>query len=376
MSETFCPAKWDEIVTNLNYNYVYACCKAKPIYFQNDFKSIITAQQKNLLENIKDPSCEYCWNVEEKGGKSLRQNYLEKFDKNQISLYNLNGKIKNLEINLGNSCNLQCMYCSPKFSSRWESDINFKKYPVLTDKFIYQVLRKNKNIKNETIELILNQEVEQLNIMGGEPLLYKNLFHLIKTSKVKNLGIITNLMVDKPTLDKLLELENFTDKITISCSIDCTEELAEFVRHGLIYKKFIKNLEYLISKINRFKTKIQICSLLTGITIFGIKDLHVVLEQINKKHNIEISWIISYCENPKIHSFAVLPNTIRKCLINNLNSVFLYPNMVGLETSISHLTYTSFNKQIAKELNYFLKEWTQRKNVKIPKIIKENLCLE
>ena len=59
--DTFCPAKWDEIIINCSQNLVYSCCKATPVNFDKEFKSIIDNQKDNLINGVKDPSCNYCW---------------------------------------------------------------------------------------------------------------------------------------------------------------------------------------------------------------------------------------------------------------------------------------------------------------------------
>jgi len=113
LPDTFCPAKWDELIINTSYNYVYGCCKAKPEKFVNDYNEIIDHQKQNLLNNVKDPSCSYCWNSEKTNGTSLRIQFLKKFDISTFNEYKNNKSPKVIEINVGNACNMQCMYCNP-----------------------------------------------------------------------------------------------------------------------------------------------------------------------------------------------------------------------------------------------------------------------
>jgi len=71
--KTFCPAKWDELHLNYNYNWAYGCCKATPIVFKRDWHEELDKQKNNLLQDVQDPSCDYCWQVENQGGVSDRQ---------------------------------------------------------------------------------------------------------------------------------------------------------------------------------------------------------------------------------------------------------------------------------------------------------------
>ena len=373
---TFCPAKWDEVVTNLHYNYVYACCKAKPMQFVKDFKIALREQQNNLLNGIQDPSCEYCWQIENAGGQSLRLRYLNDFDNTKFSNYQEFNSIKKLEINIGNSCNMQCMYCNPKFSSQWEADLKYKKYPLLTDRFVYELVEKETNITESNLALILEQQVEHLSIIGGEPLYNKVFFQIVDSKKFKHLELTTNLMVKNQTLKKLLDLQNHVEKLTINCSIDATKELAEFVRHGLDYFTFINNLEFLLANVDQSKTSIRISSLATSMTIVGIPDLYEVITALKNNYKINLTWIISYCMNPKVHSFQSLPIDKRLTLINSLSTIDCDDSIIGLSSVIDALKSIEYSKQIHKELTYFLREWCARKNIQIPNLIKETLCLE
>ena len=47
LPDTFCPAKWDELIINTSYNYVYGCCKARPEKFVKDYIEIIDYQKQN-----------------------------------------------------------------------------------------------------------------------------------------------------------------------------------------------------------------------------------------------------------------------------------------------------------------------------------------
>ena len=148
MNNTFCPAKWSEIAINLSAGYVYACCKATPIKIikKEDISNSLKKQKDNLILGIQDPTCAYCWDIENAGFSSLRHDYLEKFDRTTIDQYiNDTVKYKKVEINLGNECNFQCTYCNPKFSSQWESDVKNNPYKIFSDRHFYEINEKNAN---------------------------------------------------------------------------------------------------------------------------------------------------------------------------------------------------------------------------------------
>ena len=198
ISKTFCPAKWDEILVNLSANYVYSCCKAKPIKItkKEDIAIALNQQKQNLLDGIQDPACEYCWKIENSGHESPRQYlYLKSFDYSKFENYKDNQtNLKKIEISLGNECNFQCIYCNPKFSSQWETDVKSKPYKIYSDRYFYAVDEKNINNISDTMQWLGEyKSIEKLEIIGGEPLQNKNFFKIINLVKSKELGFSTNL---------------------------------------------------------------------------------------------------------------------------------------------------------------------------------------
>ena len=373
ISDTFCPSKWDELNLNLNYNYAYGCCKATPMVYQHNHEEVINPQKQNLLSDIKDPSCNYCWNVEINGGTSKRHAQLAKFDHATYDQYVNNALPLNiLEINLGNSCNLQCAYCNPTFSSLWEADIKFKDYPIFTDRYVYEIKQKNKKILGRNISSLMNIPHTTLRLIGGEPLINNKFFEILEVSTAKNLEFSTNLMIDRNTLDRLLSYQYKFNKIIISCSLDTSKDLSEFIRYGLNYDKFIDNLIYLIENVNN-NTEILLNSLITNTTILKLKEFQTLPLSLIKQFPDTFKWRLDYCQSPKIHSLNSLPDELKPGLISVLSKMSDYPNIFGVNTIISALTSIKFDTGIFKQFTYFIEEFENRKNIKLPQDIKDIL---
>ena len=370
--KTFCPAKWDELFINFSYNMVYACCKATPVHFDKDYESVIRIQQDNLLNNIKDPSCEYCWKTEGESNSSHRLMYLDLFDSSRFPEYkNGTAKLKQLQINLGNSCNLQCIYCNPKFSSKWENDVKFKKYPIVSDRFNYEILKKNKDLTDQNLNFLSKfEDLEIINISGGEPLYNNRFFELLDYAKADVLSFVTNLNVDRSVIDKLLTYKNKFKKIKIGCSIDAVDSAATFLRHGIDIDLFYDNLNYLLSKKDT-GLEISIQTLMTNISVVDIENtIPKFLDMVNK---YKITWRLYYCKTPRILSFESLNEYVRDELKTQFNKLTDNEYITGAEVVIGALQNVRFDKGIFKEFEYFLKEWQERKQVSIPEHIKERL---
>jgi organic radical activating enzyme len=374
--DTFCPAKWDELSTNLNYNWAYACCKAKPIKFVKDFKEVITQQQENLLNGIQDDSCNYCWSIENAGGESLRHIYIKNFDKTKFDSYStFNRQISKLEVNIGNSCNLQCIYCNAKFSSQWEKDLNFKKYPIVTDRYVYESEVKNPSKKTDNLNFIRKINPKRLLIIGGEPLYHKDFLELLEAVNSEEIEFSSNLMVDQKILDKVINYQSKFKKMIINASIEAVDGTASYLRHGLDADNFFENLRYLLDNSDSARTEFKILSLATNISVFEMKDLANKLNQIKENSDKDFTWFISYCATPKIHSFYALPNNTRDFIITNLEQIKTSFKTTGMPVIIDALKTIKFKENIHKEFAYFIREWESRKNISLNPTLKEFLCL-
>lgn len=367
LPKTFCPAKWDELFLNVSYNYAYACCKATPVTFYNDYNKALNQQKQNLLNGVQDSSCEYCWATERNNGKSLRLDYLEKFDVNQFESYKNNTvPVTMLEVNLGNSCNLQCTYCGPKFSSLWEEDIKKKKYPIFTDRFNYEIVKKSKDVQSNNLSLIADIKHTRLSIIGGEPLTNNKLFEILDAATSEIINITTNLMVDTDVLDKLISYHTKFNRIVIGCSIDAVGEMASFLRHGIDLDLFHRNLKYLIDH-SADNVYILVQSLMTNISVLDIQNtIAMVSPLVGKK----VKWHLTYCVNPKIFSFESLPDLIKPRFAEYFDQITTNPDIRGAASIASALRNIKFDTGIFNEFIHFIDEWEIRKNVKVPSIIR------
>ena len=245
--DTFCPAKWDEIYINLDYNFVYSCCKATPVTVNSNISETLKNQKTNLLSGIMDPSCNYCWDIEEKGHTSRRARYLKKFNEDGNIEEYLNDKSPSLvEINLGNECNFQCMYCNPKFSSQWYADVLKKPYALFNSKFNYSIPIKEKVSKDDKFNLVKDYSInaKRIDLIGGEPFLSKRFFELLELISSKEISVTTNLSCSKEQLDKFFQICKKFDRVEFHFSLDATGNIAEFARQGLNFSNFDSNLKY------------------------------------------------------------------------------------------------------------------------------------
>ena len=364
---TFCPAKWDEIHINTQQSYVYACCKATPIKFNKNINEVLLTQQHNLLNEIQDSSCNYCWQIESNNYLSRRHEYLKTFDIKNFDNYQTDTITpKQIEINLGNECNFQCLYCNPKFSSQWEMDIRKKPYKIFNDKFNYKIIEVTRSTTQSMNLKILEEfkEIQHINFIGGEPLLNKNLWNLINDINASSISVVTNLSCDIKQLDRLFELHTKFKKINIGISIDATKDIAEFVRYGLDFDKFSKNLTYIFNTAPN-NINVSILSLMTSITILDLKSFTKLIEQW-KNQFPKLKWTLSYCETPMTQGFTTLQDIDRQEALKNVQYIKTLDYVFGTTSIEGSLNITKFNDTLYKQMIHFMNEFAQRKQIKIP----------
>jgi pyruvate-formate lyase-activating enzyme len=363
--DTFCPAKWDELYVSFEMNYAYSCCKSKTTRFENNVLEFVSRERYAMLQGKQDPGCDYCWTVENAGGRSLRHHHLENFTGNYADYADNTTPPKLVQVSVGNECNLQCTYCNPKFSSLWEQDVRTTPYKVFSDRFFYAIDPKQPDVMDRNIEFLNTfDSIEQLSVIGGEPLFNKKFFQLISTTPAKSLSISTNLAVKQEVLDRFIEHCNKFESVDMRISIDATGAIAEFTRYGLDYEQFCSNLHYLIGNAPKH-VNISIGSVMTSITVRDLENFSKFVTPLLDR----ISWQIDYCHDPKIQSMATLPDKYKPEILAAINQLEKF-DIKGLAMLKSVVASTAFSRILHQELKHFVNEFSTRKNITLP------LCLD
>lgn len=179
---------------------------------------------------MPDPGCYTCYSQEKFREKSYRISQLERFTdslaENEISV---------LEIEYDNSCNLACRTCTPHYSTLWAKELKMpnQKVPVF-----------------DNVAQIISQydSVAQLKINGGEPLMSRTYWKLLKeiiTTKPEffkdaELHVQTNGTQNL----KQIHLDIFRQfrLVKLSLSIDEIEDRFEYIRWPGVWNEVVENL--------------------------------------------------------------------------------------------------------------------------------------
>ena len=219
--------------------------------------------RSTMLQGKKVDSCHHCYMNEKAGLKSKRQRKIvEELDTKKLTdeiALNHKPKLKMIELNFSNTCNLACSMCNRTHSSGWmqqektmpefiKNELkrgykwlgtpwdNFKPY-VLSDKFVQSIID---NI----------HDYKFIMIKGGEPLYDKRciafLHKVAELNPAVRIVIVSNITTITPRmLETLSKLEN----LELNFSIDGVGKVYEWIR-GFSWNKLHENFMKLITLSN------------------------------------------------------------------------------------------------------------------------------
>jgi molybdenum cofactor biosynthesis enzyme MoaA len=278
-------------------NFANPCCKYQgksESLANHTIIDVFAGQSMNQLRDDikhgrKHKNCKICWDVEERGGTSLRKHFINKYIQQCDQEWIDDPKIRDLTISPSNLCNFKCRICSPRNSSK----IAVEELKFSSDTIEKQKLKKIINISNRKNSLALNQILQVasnlnfLHILGGEPFMWQDLDslvdQLIDTGQAENMQIEFNTngsQFPDHIISKLLKFKS----VEILISIDDIEDRFEIQRGGQ-WSEILKN----ISAFNSLRSPSFIVKFAVTVNIQNILYLDQLVDFCNN-YNLEIVW--------------------------------------------------------------------------------------
>ena len=193
-------------------------------------------------------------------------------------------EVSSWDYRFSNLCNFTCRMCGPPLSSSWETE-NRKagKIEPWMNKDIKEQLQKfhDQHIVKEFLDAVESKSVKEFYWCGGEPLMWK--IHWTAMQRVVELGYANEVFArynsnmsritffGKNLFDDLLC--KFQDW-QINASIDATGKIGEYIRTGLDYDQWLKNIRYA----TRWITHPRQLQLDLTVTLPGLFDLENMYE--------------------------------------------------------------------------------------------------
>jgi len=207
--------------------------------------------------------------------------------------------------------------------------------------------------------------IENLSIIGGEPLFNKKTFELMNSVQADSLQMVTNLSCKKSVLDNFFKQCERYKNVVLVVSIDATGDIAEFIRYGLNFNEFDSNFRYLLNY-KPENVKIIVTSLMTSITVRDFANFSQYMREFLNTPKLE--WRVEYCKQPLTQSMASLPDRYKEQIQVAIDAMVSY-NIWGLATLKTVVATTPFNKSIHQQMIHFMDEFASRRKISIP------LCL-
>ena len=229
------------------------CCAAREIEYKDDNGQVMNVKthtfedafnsptlreiREAFKNNIKHPGCSDCWQEESQGkdSKRIRDNQKTKWVEVPKN------KPLNLELNLGNICNLACRMCYLGSSMNWKKEFNLTKDPDdqwSQSKINFLAKEHNNSFTDDSIiwdELHRNMKyVKWIDTYGGEPMMMKKQWDALRYSVEKGyakdqyIHFNTNGTIFR---EEYVEILKEFKEANISFSIDGTKNHFEYIRY-------------------------------------------------------------------------------------------------------------------------------------------------
>jgi|APGre2960657373_1045057.scaffolds.fasta_scaffold00442_9 MoaA/NifB/PqqE/SkfB family radical SAM enzyme len=365
------------------------CCYYQSGFLGNLNKNTIieiinTDKWKELKEqssnNVWPQGCLKCKNNEEIFGDSLRKNYFEHASEDDVK----HNRLKVLEFNGSNICNLSCVHCHSTYSSRWVIERKKLEKVVATyteeKKEIAKEFRPLTNLYDEdgvslnamhlpnpklVIENIKDLDFSHLKLLcfrGGEPLLNSETTAVLEY--LDSINVLQNLNIHITTNatyinDQLVNLFNKGKSVTVNLSIDGIGELFNYIRYG--DAKF-ESVEPVIAALNTVKNLSMVVSVAAmNYSAFNLIDIRTWSMKLAEKYDklVPIPYYNNCVVSPDYLSMTTLSDETRKKLVEfyTLNSIndefvnvikFLSNDFIGNEIHTQWVEYTELLETVRK----------------------------
>lgn len=326
---TFCSLPFTEIFLGPD-GMIKPCCSSNTglgDLNKNTIHEIIQNERslelrKSILNGKWHPSCIQCERQEGQGIRSERDLNMDKFIEENGSVDETFFKLVRLDLRWSNTCNLSCTYCYEYFSSKW-AEIKGIKVNAIVDE------------NEQSLFLLIEQHkdtIENVLMLGGEPLLQKQNAYLINIVANKSFYVLTNLAV--PLSNNKIAQRLFKEPVLhIGVSFETIGKRYEYVRHGAQWEVFDSNLDYV--KLHRKDVEIDAHSLYSIYSAFNLVEYYEYIT--SKAVFTKVLWNLleSSGENEHASVFKLSNNLKAEAILEIDRVIEQFKNAPGIPDLVS-----------------------------------------
>lgn len=336
VSDSFCIAKWKQVTIDLVHGTNHSCHHPQrhniPLGKLDENPSALhntpfkKKQREKMLKGERPPECQYCWNIEDNVDRYSSDRYVKSTDswayphldqvRNLPPTEDINPSY--LEVMFDNVCNFSCAYCTADISTSIAKEMSNHgvyrvHHKIHRDFDPFWFTRNTPENRKKMIDAFwrwfpdLLPDLEVLRVTGGEPFLSKEtdrlLEHLEKSGEGKNLqlAINSNLGYSRAHLAKYLDKINNLLRLKaiksfkFFVSVDTFGEQAAYIRRGLDFDNFMKNLEFSLESLRD-----QNVILMVAYNVLSIPKIDQLINKVIelKKEYPNIIFDTSYVNDP------------------------------------------------------------------------------
>ncbi|MBI3557212.1 MAG: twitch domain-containing radical SAM protein [Deltaproteobacteria bacterium] len=326
VSPSFCLAKWMHVSIHLLSGHTHSCylpnthkipldeIKRNPSALHNTrYKK---EQRKKMLEGERPEECGICWSIEDLPGGQTSDRHYRGVDSWTMPFFD---KVKNLpwdadinptyvEVSFSNLCNFKCSYCSPHVSSTWMAEIEkHGPYKLASGQFQNTdwLVRQGRlpipeDQPNPYVDAFwkwwpeLAKTLMFFRITGGEPLLSRHTFRVLdwldqnpqpslELSLNSNLGIPDNYFERFLAAVKSLLAGGKIKGFMLHTSIDAYGAQAEYIRHGLVFTQFERNLDRYLTELP--SAQVAFMCTFNNLSVGGFRPFLEWVLEVRRKYN-------------------------------------------------------------------------------------------
>ena len=294
-----------------------------------DSKHLASIREK-MSKGERNESCEICYKKEEGGRRSQRQRKIYRYFINtphpikheQLTdefCKKYEPRLKAIELNFSNTCNLACAMCNRTHSSGWMQQE--KLMPQTLKDRISPIYGKPWGTPHEPFQsYILNQRFidsiidniqtyESIMIKGGEPLYDKRcIAFLDRISKLNpdvKLIIVTNATMIGPKMRSIL---NRFSNLELNLSIDGTGPIYEWIR-GFSWERVNANIMQLMKM-----SSIKMLDINVTVSLYNIMHLNDIVSYFSRFEPKATKYLMSFnvVMEPWMNAYMTLPTFKKK----------------------------------------------------------------
>ncbi len=370
VSSSFCLAKWLQVTLHLQNGHNHSChhpgTHQTPLaelahdpgaLHNTSFKKRL---RREMLTGVRPAECDYCWKVEDASPDNISDRVIKSHDPWAAPHFDAIREAPSdgatipsyVEVSFSNVCNFACSYCGPWASSKWVEEIrqhgpyvDARRFNNLEDLAATRRMPIPEREENPYVNAFwewwptLYPKLEVFRITGGEPLLSKHTMRVLRwildnPRPDLQLAVNSNLGIPDQLYQEFLEL--VLEIVTRGCvksfelytSVDAHGARAEYIRNGLNYGQWLRNVRCFLERIPN--QRLIIMCTFNALSVTSFPRLYADILELRAAYPVSraesepggrVRIDLPYLRNPEHQSVMILPPAYGKRLDDIVASV-------------------------------------------------------